>query len=307
MLTIGNFDGVHRGHQTLIDRLKAKAADLGVAAVLLTFEPLPREFFQGEAVPARLTRFREKMLLLRAAGLDRVVLLPFNEKTAALEPEAIASDLLHHQLGVQHLVVGDDFRFGHRAAGDYAFLERAGARLGFSLEQCGTLLQGTERISSTRIRSVLAAGAFDAAATLLGRPYAMLGRVVYGRQLGRELGVPTANLRLQRYRSPLNGVFAVTAITEDGASYGGVANVGVRPTVDGVEPLLEVHLFQFQGDLYGQRLSVTFRHKLRDEQKFDGLPALKAQLERDLSEARAYLASAELPAPLGADFLQVGS
>lgn len=293
VVTIGNFDGVHRGHQLLLERLQREATGRGLPAVLLTFEPQPREFFEGAQVPARLTRFREKMLLLAATGLERVVLLPFNGRTAALAPERVIDDLLHRGLGVKHLVVGDDFQFGEGARGNYAMLEAAGGRLGFTVERCDTLLDAAERISSTRIRSLLAAGEFEAAAELLGRPYAMLGRVVYGRQLGRQLGVPTANLRLQRYRSPLTGVFAVTAQDDAGVERQGVANVGVRPTVDGVEPLLEVHLFDFSGDLYGRRLCVTFRTKLRDEQTFAGLPELKAQIERDLGAARAYFADAQ--------------
>lgn len=293
VLTIGNFDGVHRGHQLLLERLSGQAAALDLPAVLLTFEPQPREFFRGAAVPARLTRFREKMLLLDAAGLERVVLLPFNDKVAAMSAEAVVDDLLQRDLAVRHLVVGDDFRFGQGAQGDFALLEAAGERHGFSVERCSTLLDGADRISSTRVRECLAAGEFEAAAQLLARPYAMLGRVVYGRQLGRQLGVPTANVRLQRYRSPLSGVFAVTARVSSGAEYRGVANVGVRPTVDGEEPLLEVHLFDFEGSLYGELLCVTFRHKIREEQTFDGLDALKAQIARDIAAARDFLAATD--------------
>jgi riboflavin kinase / FMN adenylyltransferase len=192
---------------------------------------------------------------------------------------------------VRYLVVGDDFRFGHRAEGDYAMLAEAGRRWGFGVIQTETLAQGDERISSTRVREALHQGDFALAQALLGHTYFMMGRVVYGRQLGRQLGVPTANIRLQRYRTPLEGVFAVT-VKGLGRTYEGVANVGVRPTVDGKEPLLEVHIFDFAEDIYGTLLTVEFKRKIRDERTFDGLDALKAQIDRDIAETREWFAHA---------------
>ncbi|MEM6708722.1 MAG: bifunctional riboflavin kinase/FAD synthetase [Pseudomonadota bacterium] len=307
VVTIGNFDGVHRGHRMLLEAVQTRAEQHGCPATLVTFEPLPREFFRGAAVPARLTRFREKMLLLRSTGLARVVLLPFNERTASMTAAAVVDELLVAGLGVRELIVGDDFRFGRGAEGDFALLETAGARHGFSVTRMDTLLTGDARISSTRIRGLLDVGSLEEAAALLARPYAMLGRVVYGRQLGRTIGVPTANLRLQRYRSPVNGVFAVTARDRSGVERQGIANVGVRPTVDGQEPLLEVHLFDFEGDLYGERLCVTFRRKLRDEQAFDGIDALKAQITRDIDAARETFSRTEYPTGPDVNFVHLAA
>jgi riboflavin kinase / FMN adenylyltransferase len=288
VLTIGSFDGVHRGHRMLLDDLVATGREVGAPTMLITFEPTPREYFRGGVVPARLTRFREKISLLQTTELDRVLCAPFNERTANTPAEWVVEELLSNRLGVRHLVVGDDFRFGKGAKGDHTMLRTAGARHGFTLGRMGTLEHDGRRISSTWVREALWDGDLELAETLLGHPYFMMGRVVYGRQLGRQLGVPTANIRLQRYRTPLEGVFAVT-VDAVGRTYDGIANVGVRPTVDGREPLLEVHLFDFAGDIYGELLTVRFRRKIRDEQKFKGLDSLKAQIERDMTEAREWL------------------
>lgn len=291
VLTVGSFDGVHRGHKMLLEHLVAKGRELGAPSMLMTFEPTPREYFRGGVVPARLTRFREKITLLSRTELDRVLCLPFNERTAAMDAEVVVEDLIVGRLGVRYLVVGDDFRFGQGARGDFAMLEAAGERHGFGVSRMQTLTADDERISSTRVREALQAGDFDEAERLLGHPYFMMGRVVYGRQLGRQLGVPTANIRLQRYRTPLEGVFAVTVSGLD-RRYEGVANVGVRPTVDGKEPLLEVHLFDFAEEIYGRLLTVEFKRKIRDERAFDGLDALKAQIARDIESTREYFADA---------------
>jgi len=290
VLTIGNFDGVHYGHKMLLDHLIAKGRELALPSMLLTFEPTPREFFRGDAVPARLTRFREKITLLMQTELDSVLCLPFNEKTANRPAEWIIEELLKKMLGIRYLVVGDDFRFGKGAQGDYAMLKAAGDRLGFGVTHMGTLTFDHERVSSSRIREVLAAGEFKLAERLLGHAYFIMGRVVYGRQLGRQLGVPTANIPLHRYRAALEGVYAVTVSGLE-RDYTGVANIGIRPTVQGKEPLLEVHLFDFDGDLYGKRLTVVFRKKIRDEQTFSGLDALKAQIEQDMTTAKAWFAA----------------
>ncbi len=288
VLTIGNFDGVHRGHRQLIDALCEKAKALGVPSMLMTFEPQPREFFAGTKLPARLTRFREKVYLLDQTPLDRLLCLPFNERTANIEADWFAKDFVVDQVGAKHLVIGDDFRFGRGREGDFALFERYGQIHGYSVSAMSTLLQGEARISSTLIRETLAAGNFTAAANLLGHEYFIMGRVVYGRQLGRQLNVPTANIRLQRYRAALEGVYCVTVEGIAGAVRHGIANIGVRPTVDGKEPLLEVHVFDYTGNLYGDLIKVTFKQKLREEQAFDSIDALKTQINQDIEQARHY-------------------
>ena len=288
VLTIGNFDGVHRGHRQLIDALFEKAKALGVPSMLMTFEPQPREFFAGTKLPARLTRFREKVYLLDQTPLDRLLCLPFNERTANIEADWFAKDFVVDQVGAKHLVIGDDFRFGRGREGDFALFERYGQIHGYSVSAMSTLLQGEARISSTLIRETLAAGDFTAAANLLGHEYFIMGRVVYGRQLGRQLNVPTANIRLQRYRAALEGVYCVTVEGIAGAVRHGIANIGVRPTVDGKEPLLEVHVFDYTGNLYGDLIKVTFKQKLREEQAFDSIDALKTQINQDIEQARHY-------------------
>ena len=288
VLTIGNFDGVHRGHRQLIDVLCEKAKALGVPSMLMTFEPQPREFFAGTKLPARLTRFREKVYLLDQTPLDRLLCLPFNERTANIEADWFAKDFVVDQVGAKHLVIGDDFRFGRGREGDFALFERYGQIHGYSVSAMSTLLQGEARISSTLIRETLAAGDFTAAANLLGHEYFIMGRVVYGRQLGRQLNVPTANIRLQRYRAALEGVYCVTVEGIAGAVRHGIANIGVRPTVDGKEPLLEVHVFDYTGNLYGDLIKVTFKQKLREEQAFDSIDALKTQINQDIEQARHY-------------------
>lgn len=298
VLTIGNFDGVHHGHKMLLAHLAAKGLELNAKSMLITFEPQPREFFAGASVPARLTRFREKMTLLMGTELDQVLLLPFNEATSNLSADTVVEKLLVQSLDVRYLVVGDDFRFGQGAGGDYTMLKEAGDQHGFGVSHMGTLSYEHDRVSSSRVREVLAQGDFPQAEQLMGHPYFIMGNVVYGRQLGRQLGVPTANIRLQRYKAALEGVYAVS-ITGVGAGagklaadntefYTGIANIGVRPTVDGKEPLLEVHIFDYNGHLYGQLLTVTFHHKLRDEQTFDGLEALKTQINSDIGTAKQW-------------------
>ncbi len=294
VLTVGNFDGVHHGHRKLLDHLFAKAQELDVPSMLLTFEPQPREFFAGTKVPARLTRFREKITLLRQTALDRVLCLPFNDRTRNISAEWIVDVLFHELLGIKYIVVGDDFHFGRDQLGDYEMLQAAGDRHGFGVSHVGTLEFDHQRISSSRIRKVLGEGNFELAEKLLGRPYFIMGRVVYGRQLGRQLGSPTANIRLQRYRAALEGVYAVRVqVRGSEQQYTGIANIGIRPTVDGKEPLLEVHLFDFEGNLYGQLLTVQFVKKIRDERTFDGLEPLKAQIHADIEEVREMFAEAE--------------
>jgi len=293
VLTIGTFDGLHHGHQMLLSHLKAKSEELNYPNLLVTFEPQPREYFQGAVVPARLTRFREKVTILRGLALDRLLCIPFNERTRIIPAKDVIEGLLVNTLDVQYLVVGDDFQFGEGARGNYEMLKEAGDRFGFGVSHMGTLKFEHGRISSSRIRDALSLGDFDLAEKLLGRPYFIMGRVVYGRQLGRQLGVPTANIRLQRYRAALEGVFAVTVTGLD-QQYEGIANIGVRPTVDGKEPLLEVHIFDFDEEIYGRLLTVTFLNKVRDERTFDGLDSLKNQIEQDISETREWFAKRRL-------------
>lgn len=287
VLTIGTFDGLHYGHQMLLTHLKAKSEELGQPSLLVTFEPQPREYFQGEVVPARLTRFREKVLILDELGIDRVLCIPFNERTRITEAEALIQQFLIDKLDVRYVVVGDDFRFGKGAQGNYAMLKEFGDRHGFGVSHMGTLKLENERVSSTRVREVLAEGNFQSASKLLGRPYSIMGRVIYGRQLARELGAPTANIRLQRYRAALNGVYAVE-VEGIGDVREGVANIGFRPTVDGKQSMLEVHLFDFVDDIYGKFLKVTFLKKLREEKTFDGLDSLRVQIAKDIVNARKW-------------------
>ena len=288
--TIGNFDGVHRGHQVLLDHVKEQSVRLGQPSLLITFEPLPREYF-NRAVPARLTRFREKIHILRELGIDRVLCIPFNERTRTIPAREVIEDVLVGGLGIQYIVTGDDFRFGKDRDGDFEMLKAAGEEFGFGASHIGTQTIAVDRVSSTRIRETLAAGDLALAEQLLGRPYFIMGRVVYGRQLGRTLGIPTANIRLQRYRSALEGVFAVTVEMEGSDRvHHGVANIGIRPTVDGKEPLLEVHIFDFNGDIYGELLKVTVVKKIREERKFPGLDELKAEIERDIAQTKAFFA-----------------
>ncbi|MBB3141662.1 bifunctional riboflavin kinase/FAD synthetase [Halomonas organivorans] len=296
--TIGNFDGVHRGHQAILDQLRERARALGLPVTVVVFEPQPREFFAGDQAPPRLTRLRDKVDLLAAHGADRVLCLPFNETLRSLTARAFIERVLVDGLGVRHLVVGDDFRFGCDRRGDFALLEAVGGEQGFGVEHTRTFLLDGERVSSSRVRTLLACGNFAQAARLLGRPYRFGGRVVRDRQLGRTIGVPTANLPQPARALALQGVYAVVAELPDGQRLEGVANVGWRPTVGSHQPVLEVHLFDFDGDLYGQTLSVVPCAKLRGEMKFDGLDALKTQIGLDQARARRFFAAADDPLPL---------
>lgn len=288
--TIGNFDGVHRGHQAILQQCREHAARLQAPLTVVVFEPQPREFFAGEQAPPRLTRLREKVRLLMDHGAERVLCLPFNDALRSLTGREFIDQVLIEGLGVKHLVVGDDFRFGCDRRGDFTLLEAVGREQGFGVEHTRTFTVDDERVSSSRVRTLLASGNFYAAATLLGRAYSLSGRVVRDQQLGRTIGVPTANLPLLPQPLTLRGVFAVVAELDDGARYPGVANVGFRPTVGSERPTLEVHLFDFDGDLYGKRCTVYPCARLRGEVKFDDFDALKAQIERDQANARRYLA-----------------
>ena len=287
--TIGNYDGVHRGHQHMIAAVRAKATELGVPAVVVTFEPTPREFFEGPAAPSRLTRLREKLEALAEYGVDRVVVLRFDRRMQGLSADEFVERLLVNGLGVRHMVVGHDFHFARRREGTIETLRAAGAAHGFTVEEVGRFLLDGERVSSSLVREALNEGNLDRATHLLGRPYRMAGRVRLGKKLGRTLGFPTANLALQRKVVPLWGIFAVRVSGAGLVDHPAVSSLGTRPTVNGTDPLLEVHLFDFDGSLYGQYLDVDFIARLRDEQKFESLDALVAQMHRDAAAARALL------------------
>lgn len=288
--TIGNFDGVHLGHRAVFKRLLAKGRSLGLAATVITFEPQAMEYFVPDAAPARLTRLREKLVALADCGIERLVLLEFGSRLAQMGAREFVQELLVDGLGVRHLLVGDDFRFGHGREGDFQLLEAMGREHGFAVEDIHTVTHGDERVSSTRIRDALARGEFDLAQHLLGRPYRICGRIGHGDKRGRSIGYPTANLNLHRRVSPLRGVYAVVVGGVADRLWLGVANVGNRPTVDGGSRyLLEVHLFDFEGDIYGRHAEVEFRLKLRDEKKFQSFEELKIQIDRDVAAAREYL------------------
>jgi len=288
--TIGNFDGVHLGHQAVFRALKAKAEVFGLPATVILFEPQPMEFFRPDQAPARLTRLREKLEQIRRCQIDRVLLLEFTRALAEMSAPDFIDQVLVQGLGVRHLYVGDDFRFGAGRAGDFALLQAAGRRLGFGVESLATVRHGGRRISSTRIREALLAGDLAAAEACLGRPYQICGRVSHGHKRGRTIGFPTLNVPLHRRVSPLRGVFAVTVQGLDGGDLPGVANLGTRPTVSGGNrPLLEVHLFDFDRQVYGAHIGVTFLSRIRDEKKFDSFEQLRRQIEADAAEARRRL------------------
>lgn len=287
--TVGNFDGVHIGHQHVIKTLADEGRKLGVPVVVLLFEPQPREFFSAGDAPARLTRLREKLMQMARLPVDRVLLLRFDRKLADLPAEQFIRQILIERLNVKFLVVGDDFRFGRHRAGDFARLAAAGREHGFLVRSTDSVLVENQRVSSTLIRELLARDDLAAAERLLGRPYSICGRVVAGDQRGRRMGFPTANIAVMRKNSPIRGVFAVTMQGFGELPLPGVANIGVRPTVLGCQQLLlEVHLLDFDHDLYGQRMEVRFHQKLRNERKFSDLRELRAQIERDAEAARSF-------------------
>ena len=289
VVCIGAFDGLHVGHRALVGRAVARARALGVAAVGLSFEPLPREFFAKDTPPARLMLPRGKAEGLRALGCDQVGLLRFNRAMTALSAQDFVRSVLVQRLAAREVWVGPDFRFGHARGGDLKLLQTMGAALGFSAQAIEPVLADGERVSSTRIRSALQGGDFAQATRLLGRPYAIGGHVVRGRQLGRTLGFPTANLRFRGKTPALHGIYATRVHGVTDTPWPSVSSFGTRPTVDGVEPLLEAHLFDFSGDLYGRRIDVEFVAHLRDEEKFPDLPALVTQMHLDEARARAIL------------------
>lgn len=297
-LTIGNFDGVHLGHQAMLAKLRVAAAARGLPPCVMTFEPHPREFFAPDQAPVRLTSLREKLELLNGHGVERVHVCRFNFALAQVTAQDFIERILVRGLGVRWLQVGDDFRFGARRAGDLSMLKAQEARHGYVVESMATVELDGERVSSTAVREALAAGDMTKAGRLLGHPYRISGRVVRGDQLGRKLGYPTANVRMKHNRPALTGIFAVEFRRSSGASLQGVASLGVRPTVkaQGAEPVLEVYLFDFKEEIYGEPVSVVFLHKFRDEARYVDLETLQHQIARDVADARNFFARRSAPA-----------
>ena len=288
-LTIGNFDGVHRGHQAMLRCLQAAAAERGLPATVMTFEPHPREVFTPELAPARLTSLREKIELFRQHGVERLVLVHFSPRFARLSPQEFIQEILLTGIQARWILIGDDFKFGAKRAGDLAVLRQAGTQFGFEVESLGSVLVDHERVSSTAVRAALAQGDMAQATRFLGRPYSISGRVVHGDKLGHELGFPTANIQMKHNKPPLCGIFAVELNGLDVCRLPGVASLGVRPTVKtNGAATLEVHVFDFHERIYGAHVRVDFLHKLRDEEKYPDLPTLIAQIERDVVDAKNY-------------------
>ncbi|KXJ56591.1 MAG: bifunctional riboflavin kinase/FMN adenylyltransferase [Colwellia sp. Phe_37] len=288
VLTIGNFDGVHLGHQQVILALVEKARELNCEAAVLVFEPQPQELFSPETAPARLCRLRDKYALLKNLGVDRLICINFNKKFASLNAEIFIKDLLVKRLAIKHLIVGDDFRFGKNRQGNFSMLEAAGQQFGFSVTDTASHKLAGCRVSSTAIRQLLEKDDLSAAESMLGRPYSIIGKVFHGDKRGREMGFPTANVRLKRRVSPVSGVYAVQVKSQFGQHFG-VANIGSRPTVAGIRQQLEVHIFDFDNNLYGAVIEVVMLKKLRSEQRFSSLTDLIKQIAIDTEQARTFV------------------
>lgn len=289
VLTIGNFDGVHRGHQALLHQVRLEAKRLALPVSVMTFEPHPREFFNPASAPPRITNLRDKLKNLAAYGADHVIVEHFNHRFANLSASQFIEDIVVNGLHTQFILVGDDFRFGAKRQGDFAFLQAAGQRYGFTAQTIKAVTENGSRISSSAIRTALASGDFAAATTLLGHPYSISGHVIHGRKLGRTLNYPTINFRIAHKRPALSGIFIVQVHGVQTSPLPGIASLGLRPTVNNHDqPLLEVHLLDFGHSLYGKLLCVEFLHKLRDEEKYDSLEALTQQMQVDEVAARNY-------------------
>jgi riboflavin kinase/FMN adenylyltransferase len=283
VLTIGNFDGVHLAHQKILQQVAQTAKKIDAISIVMIFEPTPQEFFLCKKAPARLASLREKLTLFRVQAVDIVWLLPFNKQLAEFSGEEFIQDILLAKLNLKKLIIGDDFQFGKNRSGDFALLQKFADQHDFELMRINEIMHHGTRVSSTRVRQALANGDLKSAEQLLGRPYSITSRVLHGAKRGRQLGFPTANLGLKRNVLPLSGVYSVKV-----GDKMGVANIGTRPTVDGTRLLLEVHLFDFNQDIYGQPIEVQFLHKLRDEQRFTSLDELKAQIAKDVVDAKRF-------------------
>ncbi|MBF6058595.1 MULTISPECIES: bifunctional riboflavin kinase/FAD synthetase [Thiomicrorhabdus] len=293
ILTIGNFDGIHLGHQQVLKALCRTAKQTGLPTVVMIFEPLPIEYFSPQSAPDRLMNLREKLQAFADTQIDYVLCMPFNADFANLTAQEFVKQVLVDALNIKHLVIGDDFRFGKGRLGDYAFLQEAGESFGFSVTDMPTFCREEERVSSTRIRAALQKPDLAEAQRLLGRPFSFNGRVIHGQKLGRTIGFPTLNLNPKRIQMPVMGVFAVWVDGIADRPWPGVANIGLRPTVDGVRPSIEVHLFDWDQDLYGRHIDVNLAYFIRPEMKFDGLEALKQQIAQDAEQARAFFAAGD--------------
>ena len=299
VVTIGNFDGVHAGHQVILQRVLEISRQKNLASVVIYFEPQPQEFFQGKNAPARLMDWRDKFEALRDLGIDYVLVIRFDAAFRGLTAQAFVERVLQ-ALQCRHLVIGDDFRFGCDRSGDFNFLQQAGQHYQFMVENTPTIAQNSQRISSTRIRQAIQESDFDLAGQLLGRPYMIAGHIKHGDKIGRTLDFPTANLGLNRHVSPVAGIYAVKVwgLTEDKPLLG-AANVGTRPAVGGKENRIEVHILDFNGDIYGRRIRVQFCHKLRNETNFPSLEALKQAIANDVLATRQYFDPHPNPLPKG--------
>ncbi|MGI9204308.1 MAG: bifunctional riboflavin kinase/FAD synthetase [Woeseiaceae bacterium] len=289
--TIGAYDGLHLGHQELLGKVRQVAKERNLPSVVMSFEPTPREFFLSERPPARLMRFREKFEALSATEIDIFYCPRFDTSMKNIAADTFIRQILIHALNIEHLVIGDDFRFAAKRAGDIRMLERAGAALGFTVEQVSSVISNDERVSSTAIREALWEGDLSRARQLLGRDYRMSGQVIVGNRVGRSLGYPTANVNLNRRQSPVMGIFAVRVSGADWGPLDAVASVGTRPTFAGTKPLLEVHVFDFDRDIYGEYIHVDFIARLRSEEKFDDVAKLIEQMDLDSAWAREILAA----------------
>jgi riboflavin kinase/FMN adenylyltransferase len=292
VVTIGSFDGLHVGHRQLLDRVISKSRELGVPSIVMSFEPTPKEFFSAANPPARLMRFREKFAALKDYGIDIFFCPRFDSAMRGIRSDTFIRQILLHGMNATHIVVGDDFHFARKREGSIEELLRSSRALRFDVERVSSIIRDDVRVSSTAIRSALAAGNLSRATSLLGRPYRMSGRVMRGRQIGRTLGYATANVNLRRRQSAVLGVFAVRVSGLNGGTIDGVASVGTRPTFDLVKPLLEVHLFDFDRDIYGEYIHVDFIAYLRSEEKFESIDELVAQMDIDAENARSHLAAA---------------
>lgn len=295
--TIGNFDGVHLGHQALLAQLRAQAIQLKLSSAVVLFEPQPCEFFMKKKAPARLTSLREKLALIKQAQVDNVYCLRFNDALAAMQAEVFAERIIFSRLNVKWLLVGQDFRFGHDRAGDVNLLMTMGRQHGCTVVVFPDFIAQKHRVSSTLIRQHLAEGQLDKASSLLGRTYSLHGRVVYGQGIGRQWGIPTANIRISRINAPINGIFCVQVWRANGTLFHGVASLGTRPTVGGKDMILEINLFDFNANLYGELLQVSFLHRLRDEANFASVDELIQQIHHDIQNAKNYFNEGTLTVP----------
>jgi len=290
VLTIGNFDGVHTGHNVVINKLAEKGDVLGLPVVVMVFEPQPLEFFLKDNAPARLTRLREKIGHIQTEPVNTLLVANFNQQFADLDPEYFIKDILVKRLNVKYLVIGDDFHFGKSRRGNFALLQEAGRRFDFQVTDMASYLMKGHRVSSTQIRDALSNGDLATAKAMLGRDYSVCGKVVHGNKLGREIGFPTANIQMLRKNTAIEGVFAVTMTGLNDSAVYGVANVGTRPTVNGgTKVVLETHLFDFNQDIYGKQVEVHFKHKIRSEMCFESLDDLKRQIQLDTAQAKTYM------------------